>query len=473
MKWKWIDADCTSVTTAEGTLTLKGLFIPLFIEQLLMNMTGTVNTLMLGHYADDAVAAVGAANQVIGFLYTFYAVFSGGASVVISHRLGAGDEKRASDAAFTSIVCGGAISLILGTILAFFAGAVMRPMQLETSVYEMAVVYFRICIGFSVLQGIISAISAVLRSYGKPKLAVTVSLFMNIVNAVLNYVVIFQPVKIVPEGVEGIAMANVASHGTALLLGVWFLFHCGLHLDFASKNLKTLSCVGGILKIGLPGGISSLSYSFSQIVSTSILAVLGTAALTAKIHVSSIVFYVYVTGMSLGLLNYDTGFVNEILTRLGMEKWGPYSDPHVWPVLLVIIYLWQQTGYNSVVYFASICGIDAEMIEASKVDGANAFQRIRYILLPSLKPTVIILLLFALGGIVKGNFGLFYNIIGTNSLLYDTTDIIETFVYRATMTDFNFSTASAVGLYQSVVGFVIVMVVNYIVKKIEPDYSLF
>ena len=109
MKWKWIDADCTSVTTAEGTLTLKGLFIPLFIEQLLMNMTGTVNTLMLGHYADDAVAAVGAANQVIGFLYTFYAVFSGGASVVISHRLGAGDEKRASDAAFTSIVCGGAV----------------------------------------------------------------------------------------------------------------------------------------------------------------------------------------------------------------------------------------------------------------------------------------------------------------------------------------------------------------------------
>lgn len=156
-----------------------------------------------------------------------------------------------------------------------------------------------------------------------------------------------------------------------------------------------------------------------------------------------------------------------------MEKWGPYSDPHVWSVLLVIIYLWQQTGYNSVVYFASICGIDAEMIEASKVDGANAFQRIRYILLPSLKPTVIILLLFALGGIVKGNFGLFYNIIGTNSLLYDTTDIIETFVYRATMTDFNFSTASAVGLYQSVVGFVIVMIVNYVVKKIEPDYSLF
>lgn len=173
------------------------------------------------------------------------------------------------------------------------------------------------------------------------------------------------------------------------------------------------------------------------------------------------------------LLNYDTGFVNGILTSLGREKWQPYADPNVWPVLMVIIYLWQQTGYNSVVYFAAIMGIDMEMIEASKVDGANAFQKIRYIILPSLKPTIIILLLFALGGIVKGNFGLFYNVVGTNPLLYNTTDIIETYVYRATMTDFNFSTASVVGLYQSVIGFIIVMTVNYIVKKIEPDYSLF
>ena len=173
------------------------------------------------------------------------------------------------------------------------------------------------------------------------------------------------------------------------------------------------------------------------------------------------------------LLNFDTGFVNSVLTSMGLEKWQPYSDPKVWPVLLVVIYLWQQTGYNSVVYFASIMGIDGEMMEAAKVDGANGFQRIRYIILPSLKPTIVILLLFALGGIVKGNFGLFYNIIGTNPILYPTTDIIETYVYRATMTNFNFSTASAVGFYQSVVGFVIVMTVNYIVKKIEPAYSLF
>ena len=187
----------------------------------------------------------------------------------------------------------------------------------------------------------------------------------------------------------------------------------------------------------------------------------------SQVLVGILVFY---------LLNYDTGLVNGILRNLGVAEeslWQPYSTPGVWPVLLVIIYLWQQTGYNSVVYFAAICGIDAEMMEAAKVDGANGFQRIRYILLPSLKPTIVVLLLFALGGIVKGNFGLFYNVVGTNPLLYSTTDIIETYVYRATVAEFNFSRASAVGLYQSVIGFVIVMAVNTIVKKIDPDYSLF
>lgn len=173
------------------------------------------------------------------------------------------------------------------------------------------------------------------------------------------------------------------------------------------------------------------------------------------------------------LLNADFGFIPSLIKSMGGEMSSVYSDPYAFPIVIVLAKLWQSTGYGTVVYFAAICGIDASMMEAAKVDGANGFQRIRYILLPSLKPTIIILLLFALGGIVKGNFGLFYNIIGTNTLLYNTTDIIETYVYRATMAEFNFSTASAVGFYQSVVGFVIVMVVNYIVKKIEPDYSLF
>ena len=150
-----------------------------------------------------------------------------------------------------------------------------------------------------------------------------------------------------------------------------------------------------------------------------------------------------------------------------------YKTGDPWPLIIILVHLWQKTGYNSVVYFAAIMGIDDSIIEASMIDGANGWQKIRYIILPSLKPTVVILLLFALGGIVKGDFGLFWNLVGRNPTLYTKVDIIEMFVYRATVSDFNFSTASAVGLYQSLIGFILVLTVNTIVKKIEPDYSLF
>lgn len=173
------------------------------------------------------------------------------------------------------------------------------------------------------------------------------------------------------------------------------------------------------------------------------------------------------------LINYDFGFISSLTRSMGGEMPKYYSRPGAWPFIIVLVNLWQGTGYGTVVYFAAITGIDHSILEAARVDGANGLQRIRYIILPALRPTVVILLLFAMGGIVKGNFGLFYNLVGGNSVLFDTTDIIETYVYRALMNNFNFSQGSAVGLFQSVVGFVIVMIANGIVKRIEPDYSLF
>ncbi len=173
------------------------------------------------------------------------------------------------------------------------------------------------------------------------------------------------------------------------------------------------------------------------------------------------------------MINYDYGFLSNLVRSMGGDMPKLYSDPNTFPAVIIIAKLWQSTGYGTVVYFAAICGIDASMMEAAKVDGANGFQRIRYITLPCLKGTVIILFLFAIGGIVKGDFGLFYNLVGTNSVLYSTTDIIETYVYRCMMNTFNFSQGSAVGLFQSVFGFVLVMVANGVVKKLDSDYSLF
>lgn len=174
------------------------------------------------------------------------------------------------------------------------------------------------------------------------------------------------------------------------------------------------------------------------------------------------------------ILSYEYGVLNSVLHTLGMDPVKTYSNPTIWPFIIVLTYLWQSTGYGSIIYFAAIMGLDSEVVEASEIDGANAIQRIFYIVLPWLKPTFIILLLFSLGGVLKGNFGLFYNLVGANNTaLYATTDIIETYVFRSLMTNFNFSLGSAVSLYQSVFGFFVVVTANWMVRKVSPENSLF
>ena len=173
------------------------------------------------------------------------------------------------------------------------------------------------------------------------------------------------------------------------------------------------------------------------------------------------------------LLNYDFGFISNLVRSMGGEMPKIYQNPSAWPLVIILVNIWKGTGYGTVVYFAAITSMDTSMLEAAQIDGANGFQKIRYIILPTLKPTVIVLFLFAIGGILKGNFGLFYNLVGNNSVLFSTTDIIETYVYRSMMNSFNFAQSSAVGLFQSVVGFFIVLGANAFVKHLDPDYALF
>lgn len=184
--------------------------------------------------------------------------------------------------------------------------------------------------------------------------------------------------------------------------------------------------------------------------------------------------FVLIGLIAYNILSYDYGLLNGFLKMIGADPVKTYSNPHLWPFIIVVTYLWQSTGYGSIVYFAAVMGLDSEIVEAAEIDGANALQRIRYIILPWLKPTFIILLLFSLGGVLRGNFGLFYNLVGANnSALYPTTDIIETYVFRSLMTNFNFSMGSAVSLYQSVFGFCVVLSANWLVKRVSPDNSLF
>ncbi|WP_207484855.1 sugar ABC transporter permease [Microbacterium sp. SD291] len=177
--------------------------------------------------------------------------------------------------------------------------------------------------------------------------------------------------------------------------------------------------------------------------------------------------------IAFNLLNFDTGALNALIKETGGDPIKIYSTAGAWPLIIILVHLWQSTGYGSIVYFAAIMGIDKGLLEAASIDGANAWQRIRHVILPSLKPTFIILLLFSLGGIMHGNFGLFWNLVGNNAALFSTTDIIETSVYRMVMSQNNFTTSTAVGLYQSLFGFAIVMTANWIVRRVNKENALF
>lgn len=173
------------------------------------------------------------------------------------------------------------------------------------------------------------------------------------------------------------------------------------------------------------------------------------------------------------IFNYESGVLNNVRASLGMEPVNVYSMPGVWPWIVCAFNAWKWVGYNSIIYIAAITNIDAECYEASDIDGANIFQKIWYITLPSMKPTIITMILLQVGRILRGDFEMFYQIVGNNGQLFDKTDVIDTYVFRSLLTNSNMGMTAAATLYQSVLCFVIIVVVNQIVKKVEADYALF
>jgi putative aldouronate transport system permease protein len=183
--------------------------------------------------------------------------------------------------------------------------------------------------------------------------------------------------------------------------------------------------------------------------------------------------WVIVGSFVFNIFNYETGVMNSILKILGQEPVNVYGKPHIWPVIICAFNSWKWCGYNSVIYIAAITAIDPECFEAADIDGANIFQKIWYITFPSIRPTVIIMLLLQVGRILRGDFEMFYQIVGNNGQLFNATDVIDVYVFRSLLTSANIGMTAAATMYQSVLCFLIIVAVNHIVKKIEADYALF
>ena len=172
-------------------------------------------------------------------------------------------------------------------------------------------------------------------------------------------------------------------------------------------------------------------------------------------------------------LDYDKGMISRLLKSLGLVMPNIYVDQKPWPYLLVFFRMWKGVGYGSIIYLSAITSIDAEMYEAASIDGANSWQKVFRITLPNLIPTMTIMFLLACGQIFRGDFGMFFQLIGNNGVLLEVGDILDLYIYRAMAGNANIGYGAAAGFYQSVLCFFTIMLANFIVKKIQPDYTLF
>lgn len=192
--------------------------------------------------------------------------------------------------------------------------------------------------------------------------------------------------------------------------------------------------------------------------------------------------WVIVAYMVLAMLNQNAGYLNQILGHFGITgadgkpiDW--YSKPNAWPIILTIVTVWKSVGMDSVVYYASLMGIDTSLFEAAEIDGANKFQRTIHIVLPSLVPLIVILTILKIGNIFRADFGLFYSVTqdGASGNLYSTTNVIDTYTFRAFKegTGNSYGQSAAVTLLQSIVGMILVITTNALSKKVDKDLGLF
>lgn len=182
--------------------------------------------------------------------------------------------------------------------------------------------------------------------------------------------------------------------------------------------------------------------------------------------------WVIVSFMALTFLNYNNGIFNVVLRKMGIEPISWYNTPKYWPVILIFFNVWKGAGYNSLIYYSAILGIDASLYESAEIDGCTSVKKIQYITLPLLKPVMITLILLAIGSIFRADFGLFYQLPLNSGSLINVTDVVDTYIYRTFRVTGNAGISSAVGLCQSVIGLVLVSISNAVANRVEEGSGI-
>jgi putative aldouronate transport system permease protein len=192
------------------------------------------------------------------------------------------------------------------------------------------------------------------------------------------------------------------------------------------------------------------------------------------ILIPHLISFVIISYLGYAFLSLDTGFMNHsILPALGAETVSWYMEPKYWPYILTSVNLWKGIGFNTLIFFAAVIGINEEYYEAAKLDGASKVQQIFKITIPLITPVIILLSLLAIGRIFYADFGLFYQVPMNSGALFDTTNVIDTYVFRGLLGLGDVSMATAAGVYQSLVGFILVLTANLIIRRVRKEDALF
>lgn len=282
-------------------MTVFNLTWPIFIEILLLMLLGSVDTLMLSRYSDNAVAAVGVANQLIGMMNIMFGILSTGTAVLIAQNLGAGNKKVASKIATVSLVMNFLFGLILSLIMFFAARGILGAMGIRQELMEYGMEYLQIVGGFLFFQSVLMTCTAIVRSHGFTKISMFVTLVMNIIHVILDYIFIFGPFGLPILGVRGVAISTNISKILGLIVMLYVVFR-NVERGISINHLKSFpkKIVTDLLKIGIPTAGEQLSYNISQLTITYFINFLGNEALITKAYVQNIIMFAFLFAASIG-----------------------------------------------------------------------------------------------------------------------------------------------------------------------------
>ncbi|WNF35827.1 MATE family efflux transporter [Bacillaceae bacterium IKA-2] len=291
-----------SKTKTATKITLLALTWPIFIEIFLHMLMGSADTLMLSRYDDNAVASVGVSNQILNVIIVMFGFIATGTSILIAQYVGAKKDQTANQIAVVSIAANFIFGFILSLVLFVLAPFILKVMNIPSELIDASLIYLQIVGGFAFIQALIMTIAAVIRSHGYTKDAMFVTIGMNLINVIGNYLFIFGSFGFPILGVTGVAIATIASRSLGLIamfiilyyrlqgnLSVAFLFK-----KFPKNELKKL------LKIGIPSAGEHLAYNTSQITITYFIASFGTLALTTKVYTQSLMMFILLFSIAIG-----------------------------------------------------------------------------------------------------------------------------------------------------------------------------